>query len=213
MSQGVIISTRGSLCGYNSLHIEAILWLVICGFTWFLYHIGVDSYVVCSTIMGNARASMCGIDSRTFHAFLCLYFIPYQLRTYWKPIWHTKMRKIYVNNRDDLFVLDLEQIACFEAKDDYTIAYYLSGMNSTITMGLHGIEELVSKVPVSVGCDFARIGRSHVVNQVYIHQINVQRRRLVLSDCKHTINITISKEALKKFKQSFADKYLGKLTD
>ena len=30
-----------------------------------VHHIGVDSDVVCSTIMGNARASMRGMDSRT----------------------------------------------------------------------------------------------------------------------------------------------------
>ena len=32
-------------------------------------HIGVDSGVVCSTLMGNARASVRGIDNRRFHAF------------------------------------------------------------------------------------------------------------------------------------------------
>ena len=33
-------------------------------------HIGVGSDVVCSTMIGNARASMRGTDSRRFHAFI-----------------------------------------------------------------------------------------------------------------------------------------------
>ena len=37
------------------------------------YHIGVGSNVVCSTLIGNARASMRGMDNRTVHAFLCPY--------------------------------------------------------------------------------------------------------------------------------------------
>lgn len=38
------------------------------------YHIGVASNVVCSTLIGNARASMRGMDNRTVHAFfLCPY--------------------------------------------------------------------------------------------------------------------------------------------
>ena len=34
-----------------------------------VYHIGVGSDVVCSTGLGSARASMCGTDNRTTHAF------------------------------------------------------------------------------------------------------------------------------------------------
>ncbi len=29
-----------------------------------IFHIGVDSDVVCSTLIGNARASVCGTDDR-----------------------------------------------------------------------------------------------------------------------------------------------------
>ena len=50
-AQGVIISIRGV-----SFHGKD-------------YHIGVASNVVCSTLIGNARASMRGMDNRTVHAF------------------------------------------------------------------------------------------------------------------------------------------------
>ena len=35
------------------------------------FHIGVGSDVVCSTIIGNARASTRGMDNRTIPRFLC----------------------------------------------------------------------------------------------------------------------------------------------
>lgn len=38
-----------------------------------IIHIGVGSDVVCSTIIGNARASEGGIDNRRFHAFFVSY--------------------------------------------------------------------------------------------------------------------------------------------
>ena len=45
----------------------------------YIYHIGVGSNVVCSTTIGNARASMSGMDNGTFHAFLCLYVLIYSI--------------------------------------------------------------------------------------------------------------------------------------
>ena len=38
-----------------------------------IIHIGVGSDVVCSTIIGNARASVCGTDNRRFHALFYVY--------------------------------------------------------------------------------------------------------------------------------------------
>ena len=39
-----------------------------------IIHIGVGSDVVCSTIIGKARASVCGTDNRRFHAFFMSMF-------------------------------------------------------------------------------------------------------------------------------------------
>lgn len=42
-----------------------------CLFAGKIFHIGVGSDVVCSTLIGNDRASTRGTDNRRFHAFLC----------------------------------------------------------------------------------------------------------------------------------------------
>ena len=44
-----------------------------CGVSCYSNHIGVGSNVVCSTLIGNARASTCGMDNTEVHAFLCLF--------------------------------------------------------------------------------------------------------------------------------------------
>ena len=56
-------------CGYITTFGIAIFIAMPLGY---IYHIGVGSNVVCSTVIGNARAAMCGMDNGTFHAFLCL---------------------------------------------------------------------------------------------------------------------------------------------
>jgi len=74
MSSGVIISSLW-LCLYGT---DCILMdaVIVCVFVWCrvdYIHIGVGSNVVCSTVIGNARASIRGTDNRMVHAFLCLY--------------------------------------------------------------------------------------------------------------------------------------------
>ena len=46
-----------------------------------------------------------------------------------------------------------------------------------------------------------RIGKRFIVNMQYIHQINVLKQQLILSDYDHfAFQVTISKEALRKVK-------------
>lgn len=53
-------------------------------------HIGVGSNVVCSTTMGNARASESGIDNRTIPRFFCaLMKVIVNLKTHDYEYWHT----------------------------------------------------------------------------------------------------------------------------
>ena len=47
-----------------------------------VYHIGVGSDVVCSTGLGSARASMCGTDNRTTHAFFVSVYHVFESLTY-----------------------------------------------------------------------------------------------------------------------------------
>ena len=60
---------------------------VCIGSAWSLYiHIGVGSDVVCSTIIGNARASVRGIDNRTIPRFFLSQFNGFLSRKKLAPI-------------------------------------------------------------------------------------------------------------------------------
>ncbi len=111
------------------------------------------------------------------------------------------MCKIFINGRDDMYILDLEQIVCFKADSNYTTAYYASGLKTTLTITLNKAEELILSVGRSELCDYIRVGRSYIVNKVYIHQISVLRQRLVFSDGKVQISLNVTKSALKKLKE------------
>ena len=113
--------------------------------------------------------------------------------------------KICINGRDELLVLNLNQIACFKADDDYTVAYYLSGATTTIAMGLSKIEVAISCVPKSNACNYVRIGRSLIINQAYLYQIQVLNQKLILFDGDKKLSILVSKDALKRYKQHIAD--------
>lgn len=117
------------------------------------------------------------------------------------------MEKICINGRDELLMLDLDKVACFKADTDYTIIYYLSGLTTTVALGLNKIERLIADVPTSATCDFVRVGRSHIVNQPYLYQIQILQQKLILSDGDRKISLSVTREALKRYKMQVAEKH------
>lgn len=116
------------------------------------------------------------------------------------------MDRICINGRDELLVLNLDKVACFRADVDYTTAYYVSGLTVTITMGLSKVESIIAAIPKSPLCDFVRVGRSYIVNQAYLYQIQTLRQKLILCDGYKMITLSVSKEALKRYKQYIVEK-------
>lgn len=117
------------------------------------------------------------------------------------------MDRICINGRDELLVLNLNKVACFKADVDYTTAYYVSGLTTTIAIGLNKVESIIAGIPKSPFCDFVRVGRSYIVNQAYLYQIQTLRQKLILFDGYKMISLPVSKEALKRYKQYIAEKY------
>jgi hypothetical protein len=73
-------------------------------------------------------------------------------------------------------------------------------------MNLSQMQQMLSDSLKENAQIFARIGKKHIVNHIYIFQISVQRQKLVLSDGdRFTYALDVSKEALKGLK----DIYVG----
>lgn len=81
-----------------------------------------------------------------------------------------------------------------------------------MTVGLSKVEELIRLTwPKDRPSPFVRIGRSFIINQVYLSEISVLKQKLVLSDCMgHSFTLGISKVLLKAYKEKINEYYLKK---
>lgn len=53
------------------------------------------------------------------------------------------MKKVCINTRDELLILDLDQVAFFQAEGNYTRLTYISGYALVLNTGLSGVEKIL----------------------------------------------------------------------
>lgn len=113
------------------------------------------------------------------------------------------MKKICLNNRDEMIMLFVDNIAYIMADGNYTKICYIGGMTTVLSFGISKVETLVSaSYADGEVCPFVRLGRSVIINQWFLYDINVLKQHLVLSDCiKNTITLKLPKPLLKKYKE------------
>ena len=109
---------------------------------------------------------------------------------------------IYFNSRDKLIRTDIQKIVCFEGDGNYTYLILVDKQRVCLTQNLaHTEEALANQLGEKAKC-FMRIGKRFIVNMNYIHQVDLQKLVLTLSDCEHFhLQLSISKEALKAVKE------------
>ena len=112
------------------------------------------------------------------------------------------MKKICLNNRDEMIMLFVDNIAHIMADGNYTKICYIGGMTTVLSFGISKVETLVSASYADGEVSpFVRLGRSVIINQWFLYDINVLKQHLVLSDCmKNTITLKLPKPLLKKYK-------------
>ncbi len=112
------------------------------------------------------------------------------------------MLKLCINSRDEMSVFDLDKVAYIQAGGNYSHIVYIAGSKTMITLGLSKLEEMVKMVtPKGTRSSFVRLGRSLIINQDYLSNINLLKQRLTLSDNQgHTHIIAVPKVLLKAYK-------------
>ncbi len=85
--------------------------------------------------------------------------------------------KLLLSNRDELYFVPLEKVFYFEAKDHYTVIRYDNGSEFTVPFNLSYLAERVQD-----DGRFLRVGRSHIVNQAFIHHVNAGKQTLEFGD-------------------------------
>lgn len=113
---------------------------------------------------------------------------------------------LFFNTRDELIRVKLDRVAYFEADSNYCHVVFINGAKATLLTSLVNIETLLTEQFKGDNPMFIRIGKRYIVSMQYIFQINVQRQKLVLSDfvVPNTLEVSISKEALRNLKQLYS---------
>lgn len=116
------------------------------------------------------------------------------------------MRKICINNRDELVMLFVDNIAYMAADGNYTKIVYIGGLKMVLSLGISKLEDMLRGVYRQGGvCPFVRLGRSLIINQMFLSGINVTAQRLSLSDgMSHTLALPLPKQILKDYKNMLA---------
>lgn len=115
---------------------------------------------------------------------------------------------LYFNSRDEMIKVRLDRVAYIEADSNYCHVVFINGTKATILTSLLNMEKLIIEQFGADAPSFIRIGKRYIVNKNMIFQINLPRQKLVLSDytTAGSLEIAVSKEALKNLKQLYSAK-------
>ena len=120
---------------------------------------------------------------------------------------------LYFQTRDELTKVEIQKVVFFESDGNYTKVSFVNGCSVLVLTSLSNIEKLLDERLAGKVQPFIRIGKRYVINSKFIFNINVQRQKLILTDCVHSTvyTLNVSKEALKTIKNLFTEKVLWKL--
>lgn len=114
------------------------------------------------------------------------------------------MNIICINTRDELNLIDLDLVACINANGNYSNVLYIDGNKLMVSVGLSQFEKIIKDAITKQGAPntFIRLGRSVIVNNRYLSQINVLKQTLTLSDRgTQAYRLTVPKNLLKSYKE------------
>lgn len=117
------------------------------------------------------------------------------------------MAKIYVNNRDELVAIESSLVAFVKANGNYCSVYYINKREILLTVSIGDIEQKLKKNNNDLDL-FVKVGRSFIINQHYVHRIDLLRQLLILSNgdtADKDFVIKISKGLLKQYKNALVE--------
>lgn len=122
------------------------------------------------------------------------------------------MNIICINTRDELNLIDLDLVACINANGNYSNVLYIDGNKLLVSIGLSQFESIIKDAVSKNNAPntFVRLGRSVIVNNHYLSQINILKQTLTLSDRgTHAYRLTVPKNLLKSYKELIRNSYIG----
>jgi DNA-binding LytR/AlgR family response regulator len=119
------------------------------------------------------------------------------------------MYKLCLNSRDELLIINLDDIAYLQANGNYTQLKYIGGEERLITIGISKVEDFIRQIwPRDRRSPFIRLGRSLIINQRFLAGISVLKQKVILSDnTGHSYALTVPKPLLKEYKERINEFY------
>lgn len=119
---------------------------------------------------------------------------------------------IYFKTRDELNRVCLDDVMYAGSDGNYVTLKFKSGRTLTLLTSLHNFGLLTDSIP---DIHFVRVGRSYVVNTMYISQINSLRRSITLvdDDIKISTELVVPKEAIRQLREYITAQPLHSFTD
>jgi DNA-binding LytR/AlgR family response regulator len=114
----------------------------------------------------------------------------------------SSQKLLFFNSRDELLRIDLSKIVYFEAEGNYTNIITANKLKSCVCMNLSLMEKTLAETLKEESHQFARVGKKYIINLNYVFNLNVLRRKLIMSDeTDFVYDLDISREAIKNLKE------------
>ena len=113
---------------------------------------------------------------------------------------------LFLNSRDELVRIDIQNIVYFEADGNYTNIISVNKLKGVVCVNLAQMQKLLSERLLEKASIFARVGKKYIVNLKHVYSINTIRQQIILSDgATFTYQLSIGKDALKELKHVFIE--------
>ena len=113
------------------------------------------------------------------------------------------MAKLFFNTRDELTVIDSEEIAVVQANGNYSNVLTIYRREIMLTSGISKVEQVLKNLKEKKS-KFVRVGRSLIVNHSFLQKIDLMKQVMVLSGQGNEIKVNVSKKTLKIYKDAIA---------
>ncbi len=113
---------------------------------------------------------------------------------------------LYLNNRDELYRIDVSKIVYIEGDGNYTNVVQKNKLKACVCINLSGMQKLLSDSLRERATMFVRVGKGFIVNMNFIYRIHPFKQLLVMSDGESfAYKIECSKESLKALKETMVN--------
>lgn len=83
---------------------------------------------------------------------------------------------LYLNSRDELLRLDIDNIVYFEGEGNYTNIISANKLKGVVCMNLCKVQEVLNEKLKEHAIIFARVGKRYIINLNYIYSITLVSR-------------------------------------